>query len=110
MDARIAIITGTVFAGVLVAGALAAPRGGGNATAEGDSTLATTAFAEAPSTVSTATLPQSVTVSRRDGSDTYEDDSDTYQDDDSDAYEDDRHDDDDDRDSNRGRDHEEDDD
>jgi hypothetical protein len=30
MDVKIAVITGAAFAGVLVAGALAAPRGGGD--------------------------------------------------------------------------------
>lgn len=30
MDVKIAVITGAAFAGVLVAGALAAPRGGGH--------------------------------------------------------------------------------
>lgn len=42
MDVRIAIITGTAFAGVLVAGALAAPRGGNDKNTEDTATVLTT--------------------------------------------------------------------
>lgn len=48
MDARIAVITGTVFAGVLVAGALAAPRIDGN---EPGSDLAAVTATDVPAAV-----------------------------------------------------------
>lgn len=35
MDVRTALIAGTAFAGVLIAGAVAAPRGGGGGSADG---------------------------------------------------------------------------
>lgn len=75
MDVRIAIITGIAFAGVLVAGALAAPRGG-NDSNTGDTTtvLATDANGELVS------LPAILSYS----DDGEEDDDDRYEDDDDD--------------------------
>jgi hypothetical protein len=76
MDVRIAIITGTAFAGVLVAGALAAPRGGNDSNTEDTTTvLATDANGEIVS------LP--ATVAYYDEEDEDEDD-DRYEDDDDD--------------------------
>ncbi len=48
MDLKIAVITGSVFAGVLVAGALAAPRSGGDSASAPDSTAVVTAVDNAP--------------------------------------------------------------
>lgn len=101
LDAKIAIITGTVFAGVLVAGALAAPRtsnDGGSGTPANSSA----AFVMEPSF-------ETAMTSQFDDSDTYDDyydDDEDYDDYDDDRYE---HHDDDDDDHERGRDHDDDD-
>ncbi|MBE0607824.1 MAG: hypothetical protein IH609_00450 [Dehalococcoidia bacterium] len=90
MDVRIAIITGTAFAGVLVAGALAAPRGGSDSNTEDTTTvLATDANGELVS------LPAILSYY-----DDEEDDDDRYEDDDDDDDHDDHreHDDDEDED------------
>jgi hypothetical protein len=87
MDVRVAIITGTAFAGVLVAGALAAPRGG-NDSNTGDSTVvATGANGELVS------LPAILSYSEDE-----EDDDDRYEDDDDDHDGGRKHDDDDEKD------------
>lgn len=80
LDAKIAVITGTVFAGVLVAGALAAPRGNDNSVS--DSATVTTAG-------DAGLLAAAETVYSYDDED-HEDDDDEYYGDDSD-HDDDEH-------------------
>lgn len=93
MDVRIAIIAGTAFAGVLVAGALAAPRGGNDSnTDETTTVLATDANGDLVS------LPATVYyyADEEDDDDRYDDDHDDRYDDDDDHDDDhDDHDDDD---------------
>ncbi len=95
MDVKIAVITGAAFAGVLVAGALAAPRGSGDDEGSG-----------------TTGGPTSIINTDAAGNFVFEPAA-TWRDDDDDVWEDDDHDDDDDDDDDddrRERDHDDDDD
>lgn len=86
MDARVAIISGTVFAGVLVAGAFASPIG----PALGDDSDSNRQDAA----LSAGGQPeQPGLLAAYDDDDRYEDDDDDrYEDDDDDRHDDDRHD------------------
>ena len=65
MDVRTALITGTVFAGVLVAGAVAAPRGDGGNSGGSPTTDAAVAHVASPA----ADVPVSQVTSRSSGDD-----------------------------------------
>lgn len=67
MDVRTALIAGTAFAGVLIAGAVAAPRGGGDAgTGDAQQSVATISGGQSP-TDTLVTLPAANTYVERDG-------------------------------------------
>ncbi len=96
MDVRIAIIAGTAFAGVLVAGALAAPRGGNDSnTDETTTVLATDANGDLVSLPATVYYydDEEEDGDHDDHDDRYDDDDD--HDDDHDDHDDDDHEDDD---------------
>jgi hypothetical protein len=94
LDAKIAVITGTVFAGVLVAGALAAPRPGNDA--EGD--VAGTLTADDPALLaaldSFESQPATVWYDEDEDYEDDDDDHDRHEDDHEDDHDDDHDDDD----------------
>lgn len=75
MDVRTALITGTVFAGVLVAGAVAAPRGdGGNSSGSPTTDAAVVSVADPA-----ADVPVSQVTTRSSGDDQREHDDDEHE-------------------------------
>lgn len=91
MDVKIAVITGTVFAGVLVAGAVAAPRSGG----AGDSVTDPATDSATVMTVDANGALVSQTTTRRSDDDYEDEDDDDHDDDDRHERDDDGDDDDD---------------